>query len=232
MSCRYGHLDGAYVLGSLAPAERLEFEQHLAGCPECARAVRELAGLPGLLSRVEPEVLEEGPAEEQLPDTLLPALAREVRRSRWRRGLVTAGAAAAVVTLVVLPLGVTGVLDTNDGGAGTTSAGPTHVVERMRPVGGDVPVRATLAFEQVAWGTRLELTCTYDPEWVEYHLPSTVPYALVVRTSDGRTEQVGTWRSESGRTMRLTAGTAASRNDIASVEVRTLDGRTVLKLPA
>ena len=53
---------------------------------------------------------------------------------------------------------------------------------------------------------------------------------LFVRTRDGHSEQVGTWRSLEGRTMRLAAATAARREDIASVEVRTADGRTVLKL--
>ena len=37
MSCEFAHQDGAYVLGALSPAERREFEQHLAGCDECAR---------------------------------------------------------------------------------------------------------------------------------------------------------------------------------------------------
>jgi hypothetical protein len=53
-----------------------------------------------------------------------------------------------------------------------------------------------------------------------------------VRTRDGRTEQVGTWSSLEGRTMRLTAATSATVRDIASVEVRTTDGRPVLELTA
>ena len=53
-----------------------------------------------------------------------------------------------------------------------------------------------------------------------------------MRTRDGRTEQVGTWRSLQGRTMRLTAATSAAVRDIASVEVRTTDGRPVLELTA
>jgi hypothetical protein len=234
VSCEYTHLDGAYVLGALSPAERLEFEHHLAGCQRCARAVRELAGLPGLLSRVAPETLDEEPLADPVPDTLLPALAREVRRTRRRSSLLAAAAAAAVVALVVVPLGVTGVLDTDDANRPPASAGPTAAAEsvRLHPVGGEVPVRATVALEPVPWGTRLDLTCAYDPEWVEYHLPATVTYALVVRTREGRTEQVGTWLSKGGTTMRLTAATAASRQDIASVEVRTLGGRTVLKAPA
>ena len=47
--------DAAYVLGALSPAERREFEEHLAGCPACQAAVSELAGMPGLLAQVPPE---------------------------------------------------------------------------------------------------------------------------------------------------------------------------------
>ena len=47
--------DAAYVLGALSPAERREFEEHLAGCARCQRSVAELAGLPGLLAQVSPE---------------------------------------------------------------------------------------------------------------------------------------------------------------------------------
>ena len=64
MSCEFAHSDAAYVLGALAPADRLAFERHLAGCAECTRAVRELAGLPGLLGRVDASILEHPPADE------------------------------------------------------------------------------------------------------------------------------------------------------------------------
>ncbi len=97
---------------------------------------------------------------------------------------------------------------------------------------GDVPVEATVGLEQVTWGTRLLLTCTYEPESVEYELPPTVDYTIVVRTRDGHTEQVGSWRSVGGMTMRLTAGTSSDRDDIRSVEVRTTSGRVVLRLRA
>ena len=58
MTCPFAHDDAAYVLGSLSPGERLDFERHLAGCAECARSVRALAGMPGLLDRVDAAVLE------------------------------------------------------------------------------------------------------------------------------------------------------------------------------
>ena len=74
MSCTFAEWDGAYVLGSLSPADRLQFEQHLSGCADCARGVRELAGMPGLLGRVRPDVLENAGVVDPVADTLLPSL--------------------------------------------------------------------------------------------------------------------------------------------------------------
>lgn len=246
MSCEFAHLDGSYVLGALSPGERQDYEQHLAGCAECAQSVRELAGLPGLLSRVDPRVLESPPAEGPVPESLLPTLVHRVRRSRRRRGFLTAGlAAAAAVVVAVGTLGVTGALDgeqTPGGGpTSTPSATPTSPdspdtpdspeSQAMQPVG-SVPVRASLVLESVSWGTRLNLTCTYVASGGDYQPPTSATYVLVVRTRDGRTEPVGTWRAVPGTTTRMSAATAADVEDISSVEVRTESGRPVLRLVA
>ena len=97
--CPYEMWDGAYVLGSLSPVERREFEAHLDGCETCSRAVRDLAGLPGLLGRIGPDVLEEH-QPEPVPETLLPRLSRAVRRRQQRRMWLTAGIAAAAAVVV------------------------------------------------------------------------------------------------------------------------------------
>src|SRR3954447_21727633 len=99
-ACEYAELDGSYVLGGLSPAERQAYERHLATCESCARSVRELAGLPGLLARVDPVILESAPAVEPVPATLLPALVREVSRVRRRRVLAAVGVAAAAAVAV------------------------------------------------------------------------------------------------------------------------------------
>ena len=234
MSCQYAHDDAAYVLGALSPGERLEFEKHLATCEDCTRSVQELAGLPGLLGRVDARVLEDPPADEPVPHTLLPALSREVVRRRRRRTIVAAGVAAAVVAVlgVGAPMVVNEIGDDGGTPAAAPNTAPSDVVTRpMAPVG-DVPVEASLGLEQVKWGTRLLLTCTYEPESVAYDLPPAVDYTLFVRTRGGATEQVGSWRSAGGTTMHLAAATAADRAEIASVEVRTADGRVVLRLRA
>ena len=234
MTCRFTHDDGAYVLGALSPAERREFERHLPGCADCSRTVAELAGLPGLLGRVDASLVVQLEADDPVPATLLPALTREVRHARRRRTWATAGLAAASVTLVAVVTAVTmgqvGGDETAAPADPTPTATPSDLPSRpMRPVG-DVPVRATVTLEQVTWGTRLGLTCTYDTGSVGYELPPEVDYTLFVRTRDGRAEQVGSWRSVDGLEMQLSAGTAATPEELASVEVRTADGRVVLRL--
>ena len=105
MTCEQAHLDGAYVLGSLSPGERLAYERHLSGCARCSRAVRELAGIPGLLASVDARDLEPD-AGAPLPPTLLPSLVREVRRSQRRRSAVVGAVAAAVTAVAVGALAV------------------------------------------------------------------------------------------------------------------------------
>jgi hypothetical protein len=234
MSCEYAHQDGSYVLGALSPAERQEFEQHLSGCAECAQSVRELAGLPGLLSRVDPAVLESPPVRHPVPETLLPTLVERVRRTRRRRAFVTAGVAAATVAAIsVGSLALTGTFDDDlptGAPTSTPSVSPTGPVsEAMQPIG-SVPVRASLTFESVAWGTRLGLTCTYVSDGGDYEPAPEATYVLVVNTRDGRAEPVGTWRATSGTTTRLSAATAADVDEISSVEIQTEMGQPVLRL--
>ena len=230
--CAFAHDDAAYVLGALGPAERLDFERHLATCDRCARSVRALAGMPGLLDRVDASVLENPPADPPLPSTLMPALNRAVEARRRRRTAVLTGLAAAAATVAVLgvPLALRGD-DAPVSGPGT-SAPSSHMETRAMAPLGDVPIEATLGLEQVTWGTRMLLTCSYDAGYAGLDLPDAMDYLLFVTTAEGRTEQVGSWRSVDGTTMRVPAATSVGRDDIATVEVRTPDGRVVLRLDA
>ena len=237
MSCEFAHLDGSYVLGALSPDERQGYEQHLAGCAECAQSVRELAGLPGLLSRVDAGVLESPPAETPVPDSLLPALVDRVRRARRRRAFLSAGVAAAAATAVAIgTLGMTGAFDGEQTPHSDPTSSPSAIPTSpeslaMQPVG-SVPVRASLVLETVSWGTRLDLTCTYLTPGGDYVPTPSGTYVLVVRTRDGGLERVGTWRAIPGTTTRMSGATASDREDISSVEVRNENGRVVLRLIA
>ena len=242
MTCPYAHDDAAYVLGALAPAERLELERHLAECDVCAGSVRAFAGLPGLLDLGDPSVLEDPSPDAvlhdpPLPETLLPALTREVDRGRRRRTYLVSGLAAglAAVVVTVAAVSVPLVAERSDdrppvAGPSATTDAPSGAVQTvaMAPVG-EVPLQATVGLEEVRWGTRLLVTCTYDPRSVEYGAPPEADYVLFVRDRDGGTQRVGSWRSAGGTTMQVPAATSVPRADIAGVEVRTTDGRVVLR---
>jgi hypothetical protein len=221
-SCEFAHDDAAYVLGALTPAERLAFERHLATCPECTESVRLVTGLPGLLGRLTLDEVESAP--EPLPETLLPRLVDGVRRQqRHRRWAVGLAAAAAVVAIAAA--GATIVAVTSEDEPPSAVAAQT-----MTPLDQD-RVDASVALTSVAWGTRLDLTCSYDEPSGGYPHDEPLPtYSLVVRTTDGTVEQVATWKALPGKTMHLTGATALDTDDITSVEVLTADGRPVLQL--
>lgn len=228
----YGHFDAAYVLGALSAGERQEFERHLADCDRCRRAVADVAGLPGLLSRLDPADLERDPArvegvDDPLPDTLLPRLLAEVsRESRRRRTRVFALSAAAAAAVAAVSVGVTaGVV------GGQSPSSPTAVNVAAQPMTqlGQTQLTARVAMEPVAWGTRLSITCRYQTQG--YTDAAALPdYSLVVRTRDGAEQQVATWRAVAGTPTTVTAATAARASQIASVEVRTTKGKPVLRL--
>ena len=90
-------------------------------------------------------------------------------------------------------------------------------------------VWGTVSLTSVLWGTRLDLTCSYDEPASGYQ-EGEHTYALVVHTRDGGTEQVATWKGLPGRTMRVTGATALTTDQIASVEVRDAAGHPLLEL--
>jgi hypothetical protein len=227
--CPYEMWDGSYVLGSLSPAERREFEAHLDGCEPCSRALRDLAGLPGLLGRIGPEVFEQT-EPEPVPETLLPRLSRAVRRRQQRRTWLTAGIAAAAAVAVTTG----GVLSLDHRDTGTNVADPPTSSATVSPPLGHTmvnhshdPMIASVALTPVAWGTKLDLTCIYPTAAVSY---AGGTYALVVTTKNGHTERVATWNGLPGKTMRVSGATKSWIKQIASVEVTHLDGSRIAEL--
>jgi predicted anti-sigma-YlaC factor YlaD len=227
--CGHAHEDGAYVLGALSPEDRVAFERHLPGCPACAQSVRELAGLPGLLARVPVGVLEGERETPPVPDTLLPKLFRRARQVRRRRRWVTSGLVAAAVAVgAVGALLVTAIGDDDaPPTAGPKAVATTAAAKPFVPVGA-VPISGWVSLTPVAWGTRLDLICTYTAATRPYGTP--VRYTMHVTHADGTTEQVAAWTALPGKTIKLSAATASGIDDIKDVEVRTSSGRTVLEL--
>ena len=225
--------DAAYVLGALSPADRREFEDHLTVCAACASSVSELAGLPGLMSRVSIDQLTAEP--EPLPETLLPALARAVRRERGRRRLAVGSAAAAAACLIAV--GAVAITQSDSparppvasstatpsgtaNSSGTANLALTAVVPS--------PVTASARLVDMAWGTRIDLTCNYRTQG--YYPASGIPYAMVVIDRNGAAQQVATWKALPNRKLTVMGASSRARADIAAVEIRTLQGQTILRL--
>ena len=229
-SCAFEHDDGAYVLGALSVEDRAAFERHLQTCPDCARTVRELAGLPGLLARVPVETVDPDEPRPPVPDTLLPALVRGVRRTQRRRTWVTTGLVAAAAAVAVAAVGVATWGGDDGAPEAAPSAGPTTAAsELMQPIGAE-PISGWISLTQVGWGTRLDLTCSYAAEADAYHEEGPPTYTMYITRTDGSTEQVASWKGLPGKTMHLAGATASDADDIVSVEVRSSEGDPVLEL--
>jgi hypothetical protein len=219
--------DAAYVLGALSPADRREFEDHLKVCAACAGSVSELAGLPGLMSKVSLDQLTE--EAEPLPETLLPSLARAVRRERRKRRLaVGAAAAAAACVLTVGAVAITKaespVRPPVTSSAPSASSTANMVMTAVVPS----PVTASARLVDMAWGTAIDLTCNYRTNG--FYPASGTPYAMVVIDRSGAVQQVATWNALPNRELIVTGATSQARKDITAVEIRTLSGQTILRL--
>jgi anti-sigma factor RsiW len=158
---------GVYVLGAIGPAERAKVDQHLAACPRCREELAGLAGLPGLLRRVPPDVATQAwmdDTSDSRPGPPLDGLITRMSRIRLRRRL-TAVAAALVIGLAgatglqVLHARLAGTaprwLDTSTGLAPATGAWAT-VRYAAQPWGAEVEVRVT----GIPVGTRCQLLVT------------------------------------------------------------------------
>jgi hypothetical protein len=232
MRCTESVEAGAYVLGALSPAERATYQRHMATCTECRNEVADLAGLPGLLGRLdEPTAIRlAGPdgAVAVMPPPAPPLLLAEVinkaraektrnrRRYRWR-ATVLAAAAACLALLV----GLGGSM------AIQQAAGRDRVnLATMEPLEQDEPVTAVIGYQAGAHGgTDIFMSCVYaDPPGTGESW--TFALAIVTKT---RSDTPRTWRADPGEYIHFTAHTDIPLTDIERIEVRLADtGKALL----
>ncbi|WP_410569846.1 anti-sigma factor family protein [Amycolatopsis sp. cmx-4-61] len=207
----FATFDAAYVLGALAPEDRQRFEEHLRTCDRCAASVRELAGLPGLLARVDTPVSlpDAGPP----PPDLLPAVLRRVRRGRRIRLAVTSASAALAVSACVALAVV----------ASAPASGPPPPGVAMTALG-QFPVRADARLAAFDWGTRVDMSCSYTGG------RSGGEYLLVAISRTGTETELATWKAIPDDTARLSIGTALRQSDLAALEIRAGNGLPLLRL--
>ncbi|MFC9253076.1 anti-sigma factor family protein [Amycolatopsis thailandensis] len=228
-----GHDQGqlaAYVLGGLTAAEAATFETHLASCPGCRREVRELSELRYHLDEVPPEAFLEGPPDGG--DLLLQRTLRQVREEEGtqerkpRRVLALAGAAV----LVVVALGA-GVLVGRQ-----TSPEPSTVALPVPTATAPVPGTRDIAATNRETGVQLAVRVAPAMGWVRLHAKAEGVRAgekcqLVVVTKSGERVNAGSWlvsakgeREGTG----IDGSALVAPDDVASVDVVTMDGRNLV----
>ena len=236
---KFAQWDAAYVLGALSPAERREFEEHLASCPACQAAVSELAALPGLLAQISPadaamlsladdgaayaetpklsaaqaDVIDQGP-----PPSLLPKMIKTVRTRRRRVVAAVAGIAAAVL-FVIGGIAV---------GTGLLPLGPddSHRVafSPVAPSG----ITAVADVIPVQDGTQIKVECVYaevnDPRPGGGH----ETYSIFVVDRAGHASEIKEWPATPNKQMRPSGTTPLRASQIADLEIRQSDTNEVL----
>ncbi|MGW4063955.1 anti-sigma factor family protein [Amycolatopsis sp. NPDC004747] len=207
----FATFDAAYVLGALAPEDRQRFEEHLRTCDRCAASVRELAGLPGLLARVDAPASLPDPGPP--PPDLLPTVLRRVRRGRRIRLAVTSASAALAVSACVALAVVAS--------APAVPAVPPSVAMTAL---GQFPVRADARLAAFDWGTQVDMSCSYTGG------RSGGDYLLVAISRSGQETQLATWKALPENTARLSIGTALRQPDLAALEIRAGSGLPLLRL--
>jgi hypothetical protein len=238
----YSDWDAAYVIGALSPADRREFERHLAGCDSCSAAIAELAGLPGLLAKASVEdihQLVEEPTPMAVPATLMPRLVRSVTRRRRRARAVIAGSVAAAAGIaaalvLVIPLALGGSSD------GITRQDPVATDATSISLSAVVPntLTASLRLVSVGWGTRVEMDCHYGPPPSGYGTGTESAdqqglanaYEMFVTDAAGNATQIASWTALPGADAEPSGTTSLALADIKSIDIRSaVDGRVLLR---
>ena len=224
---RYVTWDAAYVLGSLSSAERREYEAHLEVCDRCRADVADLSGMPALLAMLDTADVEALTSEQELPP-LRPELRQQVLdRVRWRRRARLLTTAVVSMAAAVLAIGLVIAIRPELVGlqSGTTTQSAAQELPMTELV--ETPFSATVALSSFAWGTRIDMACSYG-DWSGGGGPPPSNLGMVVVDRDGGRAQIATWLGMSGATALPSGNTPTPIADIASVQLVSADTGKVL----
>jgi hypothetical protein len=225
---RYATWDAAYVLGSLSSTERREYEAHLGTCERCRAAVADISGMPALLAMLDLDDLRALDVTHPEPPPLPPEVRQQVldkvrwrrRRTRWLTSAAVGLAAAllAIGLVVVISPEMVGLHD------GTSEATAQELpMTEVEPTA----FSATIALNSFAWGTRIDMACTYG-EWSGGGGGPPSNLGMVVVRRDGSKAQIATWLGLSGATALPSGNTPVPVGEIAAVQLVSVDSGKVL----
>ncbi|WP_319460988.1 anti-sigma factor family protein [Micromonospora sp. RTP1Z1] len=247
---RADHMDvAAYALGVLDQQDAERFEEHLATCWACAAELETMVPVVGMLAGIDGETmtaLEQTQTDPALLDRTLVAVRQHRRRTRFRQLLATA--AAVVVFGGLSGVGIAGFAGSGDDNripqaeptltnpvTGPPSPGPTKsgngIGGEKEPVEGEphdatdpgTGVKTTMWLAAKEYGTQISVQLT--------RLPGPRTCRLVVVRRNNTSEVVSTWSVPGGGygtstnqlPLELSASTSATQNDIAKLQVQSVD---------
>jgi hypothetical protein len=215
--CPHRYDVAPYALGTLDADEREHVADHIPGCQECQAVLESVAGLPGLLARVDRDDVAPAPVvpDEAMYQRLLarsaevpaatPAPSRRSARGPRRRLLLAAAAAA------VLAAGGGWVLHVVEQDGGTrvvaASSGPVHATVRMTRTPSGTAVRLELT------GVEAEERCR-----------------LVAVDRTGRRTVAATWEAGYSGTATFDGSVPVPMDQLSSLRVET-DTKTLVTFP-
>jgi Putative zinc-finger len=249
--------DAAYLVGALGPAERREYEAHLAACTTCRASLVDLSGPLGALHRVPAQTalamisgpvggpspgdgdgrdahtgtMSSPPPPPPVPDRLLDRLTERAaswqRRRRRRVVLAIAGGVLAGAAGAAALPPVLGLARAGD---------PPVAGARTEPGGRPVALQprtrtalvASMRLEPAEWGTVVHLTVGYAEGGASGPPGARATYALCVVGMDGSTRVITTWMGTVGRPAGPTGTTALRADEIRAVEIRMLPSDQLL----
>ncbi|MFI5608138.1 hypothetical protein [Amycolatopsis sp. NPDC051903] len=145
---------------------------------------------------------------------------RKVRRRRRIRTAVTGGAAGLAVAAGVA-LAVSLALPEAPPAA---PAPPPQPPALAMSALGEYPIQAAARLETEAWGTEVEMSCSYRGG-------RGGDYSLVAIARDGAQTQLATWQAMPEYTAKVVVGTKLKSQDIGSLEIRSVrTGKPLMRL--
>jgi Putative zinc-finger len=201
---------GAYALGDLPADERAALSAHLEGCEECRTELRSLEAVAALLPLADPARIEQPalrpPADlgARIEAQIAAEAAKEGRVRRRRRfrlgigGAVAVAAVAALLAIVVLPIG------------GENSSAQEV---RFASVPNGVSIKATL--EPHAFGTEIQM-------YVKGVSSGTL-CRVFLRDENGRTFSAGSFRYRVGDDSEAELSSALDLSQAAAIGVHAGD---------
>ena len=214
---------GAYALGVLESPDRAQVESHLRFCPDCRDQLASIAGLPALLSHLQPADLDldldraatgstSTPATGVGADVLHRTLSELAVRQRRQRTRTQVLSAAASLVLLAVGAGLTTAL-----AGSTTPHRPASTIAAA-----DRSSRATAVFtlHSQPWGTAVTIRLQ--------HVPAGTHCRLLTIDRRGQQQTISSWRADYDGGASVNAASDLSLTDIAKLEIITATGHMII----